>query len=108
MSIIGGPGRGPVTGDTSPYVGGTNEPEGVCRVFISKAPRSSPLRGWLTSVRQKGGLPGQAVVTVASESVASESVASESALAAGPSAIVLHNVENNISLPGNEYSGGDL
>ena len=98
MSIIGGPGRGPVTGDTSPYVGGTNEPEGVCRVFILKAPRSSPLRGWLTSVRQKGGLPGQAVVTVASES----------ALAAGPSAIVLHNVENNISLPGNEDSGGDL
>mgnify|MGYP007101680229 CR=1 FL=1 len=98
MSIIGGPGRGPVTGDTSPYVGGTNEPEGVCRMFILKAPRSSPLRGWLTSVRQKGGLPGQAVVTVASES----------ALAAGPSARVLHNVENNISLPGNEDSGGDL
>ena len=98
MSIIGGPGRGPVTGDTLPYVGGTNEPEGVCRMFILKAPRSSPLRGWLTSVRQKGGLPGQAVVTVASES----------ALAAGPSAIVLHNVENNISLPGNEDSGGDL
>ena len=98
MSIIGGPGRGPVTGDTSPYVGGTNEPEGVCRMFILKAPRSSPLRGWLTSFRQKGGLPGQAVVTVASES----------ALAAGPSARVLHNVENNISLPGNEDSGGDL
>ena len=103
MSIIVGPGRGPVTGDTSPYVGGTNEPEGVCRVFILKAPRSSPLRGWLTSVRQKGGLPGQAVVTVASESVASES-----ALAVGPSARVLHNVENNISLPGNEDSDGDL
>ena len=85
-------------------MGGTNEPEGVCRVFILKAPRSSPLRGWLTSVRQKGGLPGQAVVTVASESVASES-----ALAVvGPSARVLHNVENNISLPGNEDSGGDL
>ena len=66
--------------------------------FILKAPRSSPLRGWLTSVRQKGGLPGQAVVTVASES----------ALAVGPSARVLHNVENNISLPGNEDSGGDL
>ena len=71
--------------------------------FILKAPRSSPLRAWLTSVRQKGGLPGQAVVTVASESVASES-----ALAAGPSDRVLHNVENNISLPGNEDSGGDL
>ena len=66
--------------------------------FILKAPRSSPLRAWLTSVRQKGGLPGQAVVTVASES----------ALAAGPSARVLHNVENNISLPGNKDSGGDL
>ena len=103
MSIIGGPGRGPVTGDTSPYVGGTNEPEGVCREFILKPPKSSPLRAWLTSVRQKGGLPGQAVVTVASESVASES-----ALAVGPSAGVLHNVENNISLPGNEDSGGDL
>ena len=42
MSIIVGPGRGPVTGDASPYVGGTNEPEGVCRVFYSEGTEVQP------------------------------------------------------------------
>ena len=53
MSIIGGPGRGPVTGDTSPYVGGTNEPEGVSHVY-SEGTEVQPLAGLVNQRAPKG------------------------------------------------------
>ena len=54
MSIIGGPGRGPVTGDASPYVGGTNEPEGVCRMFYFEGTEVQPLAGLVNERAPKG------------------------------------------------------